>query len=103
MLLALNSRQISFGHCDEKYVYNKSWYNSLEDGSASSDELEALAFGSKLLLPDGSLPSGNNVENNDNHVLKKMFQYLRVEKTMTILAIQLMLMRMARKLSVLQH
>ena len=38
---------------------------------------KALAFGSQFLLPDGTLPSGNNVENYDNHVLNHMFRYLK--------------------------
>ena len=38
---------------------------------------KALAFGSQFLLPDGTLPSGNNVEDYDNHVLNHMFRYLK--------------------------
>ena len=38
---------------------------------------KALAFGSQFLLPDGTLPSGNNVEDYDNHVLNHMVRYLK--------------------------
>ena len=36
---------------------------------------KALAFGSQFLLPDGSLPSGNNADvDYDNHVLNQIQQ-----------------------------